>query len=113
MRSFNSLLAALVLATATLAGCTADSDSTATVDGESSLPGSIDLWQSSDGWHFHVVAGNKRILLASEAYSSRTAALGGVLSTLNNGVDPASYQVLPAAHGYLLHLVAGNNEIIG
>ena len=114
MRSFNSLLTALVLATATLAaGCAAEGDSTATVDGESSLPGSIDLWQSNDGWHFHVVAGNKKILLASEAYASRTAALNGVLSTLNNGVDPASYQVLPAAHGYLLHLVAGNNEIIG
>jgi uncharacterized protein len=113
MRSFQSLLAAFVLATATLAGCTAADDSTASIDGESSLPGSIDLWQSTDGWHFHVVAGNKRILLASEAYSSRTAALGGVLATLNDGVDPASYQVLPAAHGYLLHLVAGNNEVIG
>jgi len=113
MRSFQSLLTALVLASATLAGCAADGDSTASVDGESSLPGSIDLWQSSDGWHFHVVAGNKQILLASEAYASRTAALNGVLATLNDGVDPASYQVLPAAHGYLLHLVAGNNEIIG
>jgi hypothetical protein len=113
MRSFHSLLTALVLASATLAGCAASDDSTATVDGESSLPGSIDLWQSSDGWHFHVVAGNKKILLASEGYASRTAALDGVLSTLENGVDPASYQVLPAAHGYLLHLVAGNNEVIG
>lgn len=114
MRSFHSLLTALVLATATLAaGCAASEDPTAAIDGESSLPGSIDLWQSADGWHFHVVAGNKKILLASEAYSSRTAALAGVLSTLDNGVDPASYQVSPAAHGYLLHLVAGNNEIIG
>ena len=114
MRRLHSLVTALVLATATLSGCISGSDdSTASIDGESSLPGSIDLWQSSDGWHFHVVAGNKRILLASEAYSSRTAALNGVLSTLNNGVDPASYQVTPAAHGYLLHLVAANNEIIG
>ena len=113
MRRFNSLLTALVLATATLTGCVADTDSTAAIDGESSLPGSIDLWQSTEGWHFHVVAGNKKILLASEAYSSRTAALNGVLATLNDGVDPASYQVLPAAHGYLLHLVAGNNAVIG
>src|SRR3569623_1997254 len=114
MRRLHSLVTALVLATATLSGCMSGSDdSTASIDGESSLPGSIDLWQSSDGWHFHVVAGNKRILLASEAYASRTAALNGVLSTLNNGGDPASYQVTPAAHGYLLHLVAANNEIIG
>ena len=115
MRSFNSLLTALVLSTATLAGCAAGGpdDGIASTDDESSLPGSFDLWQSADGWHFHLAAGNKRILLASEAYSSRTAALAGVLSTINNGVDPSMYQVLPAAHGYLLHLVAGNNAVIG
>lgn len=114
MRRLHSLVTVLVLATATLAGCYSGSDDpTASIDGESSLPGSIDLWQSSDGWHFHVVAGNKRILLASEGYTSRTDALNGVLSTLNNGVDPASYQVVPSAHGYLLHLVAANHEIIG
>ena len=88
-----------------------DSDSTAVGSTASrASAGTIDLWQSTDGWHFHVVAGNSTILLTSEAYTSRTGALNGVLSTLNNGVDPASYQVLPAAHGYLLHLVAGNNE---
>ena len=115
MRSFHSLLAALVLSTATLAGCAAGGtdDSIQSTDDQSTLPGSFDLWQSSDGWHFHLVAGNKRILLTSEAYASRTSALNGVLSVINNGVDPSMYQVLPAAHGYLLHLVAGNNEVIG
>jgi hypothetical protein len=115
MRRLHSLLTALVLSTATLAGCAAggSDDSIAQTDDESTLPGSFDLWQSTDGWHFHLVAGNKRILLTSEAYTSRTAALGGVLSVMNNGVDPSQYEVLPAAHGYLLHLVAGNNEVIG
>lgn len=115
MRSFSSLLTALVLSTATLAGCAAGGpdDSIASTDDESSLPGSFDLWQSTDGWHFHLLAGNKRVLLASEAYTSRTAALDGVLSVIKNGVDPSMYQVQPAAHGYLLHLVAGNNEVIG
>jgi hypothetical protein len=115
MRTLNSLLAALVLSTATLAGCAAggSDDSIGQSDDESTLPGSFDLWQSTDGWHFHLVAGNKRILLASEAYTSRTAALNGVLSVINNGVDPSQYQVLPAAHGYMLHLVAGNNAVIG
>lgn len=109
----HSLLAALVLSTATLAGCAASDDGIASTDDDSTLPGSFDLWQSADGWHFHLVAGNKQILLASEGYTSRTAALSGVLSVMNNGVDPSMYQILPAAHGYLLHLVAGNNEIIG
>jgi uncharacterized protein YegP (UPF0339 family) len=113
MRCFNGLLTALVLSTAMLAGCAASDDGISSTDDNSTLPGSFDLWQSADGWHFHLVAGNKRILLASEAYTSRTAALNGVLSIINNGVDPSMYQVLPAAHGYLLHLVAGNNEVIG
>ena len=101
MRRLNYLLAALVLSTASLAGCAAggSDDSIVSTDDESTLPGSIDLWQSADGWHFHLVAGNKQILLASEAYSSRTAALNGVLSTINNGVDPAQYKVVAATHG--------------
>jgi uncharacterized protein YegP (UPF0339 family) len=115
MRTLNSLLAALVLSTATLAGCAAggSDDSIGQSDDESTLPGSFDLWQSADGWHFHLVAGNKQILLASESYTSRTGALNGVLAVINNGVDPSQYQVLPAAHGYLLHLVAGNNAVVG
>jgi uncharacterized protein YegP (UPF0339 family) len=115
MRRLNYLLTALVLSTASLAGCAAggSDDSIVSADDESTLPGSFDLWQSADGWHFHLVAGNKQILLASEAYSSRTAALGGVLSVMNNGVDPAQYKTVAAAHGYILHLVAGNNEVIG
>src|SRR5262249_7547793 len=48
----------------------------------------------------------------SEAYVDRTGALGGVISVLDNGIDPAMYSPVPAAHGYLLHLVAANNQII-
>jgi uncharacterized protein YegP (UPF0339 family) len=115
MRRLNYLLAALVLSTASLAGCAAggSDDSIVSTDDQSTLPGSFDLWQSADGWHFHLVAGNKQILLASEAYSSRTSALNGLLSVMNNGVDPAQYKVVAASHGYLLHLVAGNNEVLG
>ncbi|MDB4958609.1 MAG: hypothetical protein JWO36_6178 [Myxococcales bacterium] len=116
----NSLIAALVFGlvssfSITLVGCATSADEvTDNADAETSAPGSVDLWQdASSQWHFHVVSGNKRILLASEAYSSRTGAINGLLSTLDNGVDPAQYKVLPAAHGYLLHLVAANNEVIG
>src|SRR5258706_2177139 len=101
MRNLNSLITALALSiTTALVGCAASSDEvTDNTDGEASAPGTVDLWQDpSAGWHFHVVSGNKHILMTSEAYSSRTAAINGVLSTLDNGVDPAQYQVLPAAH---------------
>jgi uncharacterized protein YegP (UPF0339 family) len=116
MRNLNSLIAVLALSFSTaLVGCASTGDQiTDTSNDEASAPGSLDVWQAADGqWHFHVVSGNKRILFTSEAYTSRTSAITGVLSTLDNGVDPAQYKVVPAAHGFLLHLVAANNEVIG
>jgi uncharacterized protein YegP (UPF0339 family) len=116
MRNLTSLITALCLSCATvLVGCaTTGDDVTNASNDEASAPGSFDLWQATDGqWHFHLVSGNKRILLASEAYTSRTGAINGVLSVLDNGVDPAMYELEPAAHGYLLHLVSANHETIG
>jgi uncharacterized protein YegP (UPF0339 family) len=115
MRTLNSLLAALVLATGTLAvGCaTQADDEVSDADSSSSLAGKFDLWQANDGWHFHLAAGNGAILLTSEAYASRTSAINGVLSVETNGVDSAQYSLKQAANGgYLLHLNAANNEII-
>ncbi|MFT3693615.1 MAG: DUF1508 domain-containing protein [Kofleriaceae bacterium] len=111
----NSIIAALILATASLAVGCATTDSSDDIDNDDSnatSPGKFDLWQSADGWHFHLKSGNGSILLTSEAYTSRTAALNGVLSVETNGIDNAQFQVVPAKTGYLLHLVAGNNEII-
>ena len=120
MRKLNSLITVVLLSLSTTAavGCaTSDltsGDDTSVVDGDASAAGKFDLWQATDGqWHFHLKSGNGAILLTSEAYTSRTGAIGGVLSMLNNGVDSAQYQLAVAAHGYTLHLVAGNNEIIG
>jgi uncharacterized protein YegP (UPF0339 family) len=82
-------------------------------ESNASSPGKLDLWQSADSqWHFHVVSGNGRTLLTSESYTSRTAALNGVLSVLDNGVDPAQYLVNKVTNGYNLHLRAGNYETI-
>ena len=111
----NSLIAALVLSTATLFGCaaTTDTDDTSDADSNSTAAGTFDLWQSTDGWHFHLKAGNGSILLASEAYTDRTGAINGILSVENNGVDNTQYQVVQGASGkWLLHLVAGNNATI-
>lgn len=99
------------------AGCatTGDAgDGYADAQSDATSPGKLDLWQSTDGqWRFHVVSGNGRTLLTSEGYTSRTGALGGVLSVLDNGVDPARYDLNQTASGrYNLRLRAGNNEII-
>ncbi|MCX5747785.1 MAG: YegP family protein [Proteobacteria bacterium] len=113
MRTLTSLLAVAVLSFAACA-TTGTGDEVSDVEGESATTGKLDLWQATDGqWHFHLKSGNGAILLTSEAYTSRTGAITGALSTLDNGVDPAQYALAPAAHGYVLHLVAGNNAVIG
>jgi uncharacterized protein YegP (UPF0339 family) len=115
MRKLSSLITVLVLAVSatTLVACATNDDQTAAADSNSTAAGKFALWQSTDGWHFHLSAGNGATLLTSEAYSDRTSAINGILSVETNGVDNAQYQAVQASNGgYLLHLVAGNNEII-
>ena len=116
MRNLNSLLTVLALSFSSIAavGCatTGGDDVSDSVD-ESAAAGKVDMWQSADGWHFHLKSGNGAILLASESYTDRTGAINGILSVLDNGTDDAQYQVVAAANGgYLLHLTARNHEII-
>jgi uncharacterized protein YegP (UPF0339 family) len=119
MRNINSLITVLALSFASLSvpACATSGDAgDELVDAESNAtaPGKVDLWKATDGqWHFHLVSGNGRILLTSEAYTSRTGALNGVLSVLDNGVDPAQYQLNKTASGqYNLRLRAANFEIV-
>lgn len=117
MRNLTSLITALVLSCSTLAavGCatTGADDSYADAEGEAARAGKLAFWQSPNGeWRFHVKSGNGAVLLSSEGYTSRTGAITGALSVLDNGVDPAQYQVNQTATGYNLHLRAANHESI-
>ena len=120
MRTINSLITVLALsfASVSVTACATSgdemSDEYADAESSATAPGKIDLYKSTDGqFRFRVVAGNGRILLSSEAYTSRTGALNGVLSVLNNGVDPAMYQLNQTANGkWNLRLRAANHEII-
>ncbi len=119
MRKINSLITVLVLSLATLsaAGCAAGGDESAELgDSESSAtsPGKIELYQSSDAqFRFRVVAGNGRILLSSEAYTTKAAAQNGIDSVLENGIDPAMYQLNQTANSkWNLRLRAGNYQVI-
>ena len=120
MRNVNSLITILALSFASLSvtACATSgdeySDEYADAESNASAPGKLDLWQSTDGqWRFHVVSGNGRTLLTSEGYTSRTGALNGVLSVLDNGVDPQMYQVNKTPSGrYNLRLRAANYETI-
>jgi hypothetical protein len=111
------ILFALVVSVASVSavGCaTSGDDGTVSSDEDVTAPGSFDLWQASDGqWHFRLVAGNHRILLTSEAYTTRLAAINGALSVTHNGIDSTRYRAVQGASGaWLLHLVAGNGEVI-
>jgi len=116
MRNISSLITILVLSCSALTavGCaTSGDDEYSDVESNASAPGRLDLWTSTDGqWRFHVVSGNGRTLMTSEGYTSRTGALNGVLSVLENGSDPAHYQVHATAVGYNLRLRAANDEMI-
>jgi len=117
MRSFNSLITVFALSFSTLAavGCatTGDESDVTSVEDEAASAGKFSLWQDNNGqYHFNLKSGNGAILLTSEAYTSRTGAINGILSTLENGVDPLQYRVNKTATGYNVRLVAANNEVI-
>src|SRR5690606_27261840 len=109
---------ALSFASLSVTGCAISgdeySDEYSDAESNASSPGKLDLWKSTDGqWRFHVVSGNGRILMTSEGYTSRTGALNGVLSVLENGVDPAMYQLNQTKSGkWNLRLRAANHEVI-
>ena len=119
MSKLTSLISIVFVSFATLSavGCATSGDyddEYADAQSDATSPGKVDLWQSSDSqWRFKVISGNGRTLLSSEAYTSRTGALNGVLSVLDNGVDPAQYQLNQAANGgYNLRLRAANYAVI-
>lgn len=116
MRNINSLITALVLSLSTISavGCAAvGADEDSEIDGEAAGAGKLSFWKATDGqWHFNVKSGNGSVLLTSEAYTTRTGAINGALSVLENGVDPAQYAVNKTATGYNLHLKAANGESI-
>lgn len=117
MRSFHSLITVFALSFSTLAavGCatTGDDADVTSAEDEAASAGKVSLWQDANGqYHFNLKSGNGAILLTSEAYTSRTGAINGILSTLENGVDPLQYRVVKTATGHVVRLVAGNNEVI-
>lgn len=75
----------------------------------------FELWQASNGEHyFNLSAANHEVMLSSEGYSSRSAALNGVLSVLDNGLIERRYEVREARNGeHYVVLKARNGRVIG
>ncbi|MBZ0116191.1 MAG: YegP family protein [Sandaracinaceae bacterium] len=108
-----TLSALFVLALAALSGCAMET----TAGASSAVVGRpyFETWQATDGRHyFRLLAANHEIVLGSQGYSTRTAALNGVLSVLDNGEDLRRYEVRYASNGqpYFV-LKAANGAVIG
>jgi uncharacterized protein YegP (UPF0339 family) len=117
--SMNRLLASLLLAlaAATTGACTDDttdvSDDLGSLSSEAAAPAHFDVWEDGGQTYFHVVAGNGEVILTSEAYRSRTGALNGVLSVLENGPRVERYQLNAGRDGAsYLTLRARNGQVI-
>jgi uncharacterized protein YegP (UPF0339 family) len=115
MTTFDSLrTAALALALALSACATAGDDlGTDTTQAEASSPAHFDLWSDEGAWYFHVASSSGEIVLASEGYTSRIGALGGILSVLDNGTVKARYHLSTGQDGQsYVTLSATNGQVI-
>lgn len=74
----------------------------------------FDLFEGTDGqYYFDLSAGNGQVMLWSEGYQSRTGALNGILSVLDNGGLESRYTVTEGADGqFYVNLKARNGQII-
>jgi uncharacterized protein len=73
------------------------------------------LAQGQSGkFHFTLLAKNKQVVLTSEAYNSRAAALNGIASVKKNAAKRDCFETRTAKNGksYFV-LMAKNGEIIG
>ncbi|MGE0789599.1 MAG: YegP family protein [Sandaracinaceae bacterium] len=114
MRTSTTALVALALV-ALANGCAMERDPAAGAAGSLSARPYFEVWQSESGDHyFHLNAGNHETILASQAYSSRTAALAGVLSVLDNGEISSRYELRTARNGQTYFVLkAANGQVIG
>jgi uncharacterized protein YegP (UPF0339 family) len=109
-----TLFALLLLAISAMSTACATDEigfSSANIDGRPYF----ELFEGHDGdYYFNLSATNHEIVLSSEGYTSRTGALSGILSVLDNAGDAANYDLREATNGqFYFNLKAQNGEVIG
>lgn len=106
----------LLLASTLTAACAtvADDPDTSTSTDEVATRPDFELWKDQGGqWRFALQARNGEALVQSEGYTTRTAAINGVLSVLANGESAAAYELRTAANGeHYFNLRAANRQVI-
>ena len=108
-------IAAFLLAFLALNGCALEREYADGAADELVSRPYFQVWQNEAGDHyFNLRAANHEIILQSQAYSSRSAALNGFLSVLDNGERYDRYEVRPANDGtYYFVLESRNGRVIG
>ena len=72
----------------------------------------VELWTTSGKYYFHIAAANGETLVSSQSYTTRTAALNGMLSVLSNGSQDAQYQVRTSTSGGVYFVVLAANRAV-
>ncbi len=108
-------IVALFLALIALNGCALERDATFGATDELVSRPYFEVWENDGGdYYFNLRAANHEIILQSQAYSSRSAALNGFLSVLDNGERYDRYDVRPANDGsFYFVLKSRNGRVIG
>lgn len=79
------------------------------------MSGTFELSTGKSGkFHFNLLAANKRVILTSETYNSRAAALAGIASVRKNAAlrDRFERRTTKSGKAYFV-LLARNGEVIG
>jgi len=79
------------------------------------MAGKFELYKSGNGeFRFRLVAGNSENILASEGYSAKAGAQGGIESVKKNAPDDNRYDRRVSTNSqYYFVLKAANGEVIG
>lgn len=116
-RKLSAFLALALAAAAPMTGCAVDdgTDDSTSTSSEVAIRPTFDLYKDAGGaWRFNLLASNGEGLIASQGYSSRTAALNGLLSVLDNGGFAGLYEIKTASNGqFYFNLLAANRSVIG
>ena len=79
------------------------------------MAGKFELYKDAgDQFRFRLKAGNNEIILASEAYTTKGAALNGINSVKTHAPDDGCYERKTSTNDkYYFNLRARNHEVIG
>ena len=106
----------IALLLVTIAGCAMEREGAVAAGGDylTSHP-YFDVFEAQNGdYYFNLHAANHEVILQSQGYSTRSSAINGALSVMDNGEILSRYEMQEAANGeWYFTLDARNGRVIG